>query len=153
MRFDYYFTKSKDTKGNEISDIMFKDAIDNLPELDVDFRNIEIQTIKESKTHKKHEFYFYPGFALKVRLVRDPFPKILRYFMPSIILGLFLYLTFNSEDYTDRLANLSICLLSYIEILTCMREELPEISRLTVGDMFVLTYIMTSILPIFDTVV
>ena len=82
--------------------------------------------------------------------MRDPAPKIIKGFFPSIILGLFLICTFQLEPdaLNDRLANLSICLLAYVAVLEQMRTNLPEISSLTIGDKFLMSYIITSCFPV-----
>ena len=93
---------------------------------------------------------YYPGFVFTIRTVRDPFPKIFRFFMPSIILGLFLYCTFEVDDYANRLANLGISLLVYISIMGQMRESVPELSKMTFADSFMFTYIATCLLPLYS---
>jgi len=94
--------------------------------------------------------YYYPGFVLTYKTVRDPAPKIIKGFFPSIILGLFLICTFQLEPdaLNDRLANLSICLLAYVAVLEQMRSNLPEISSMTIGDKFLVSYIVTSCFPV-----
>jgi len=77
-------------------------------------------------------------------------PKIIKGFFPSIILGIFLICTFmlQLDELNDRLANLSICLLAYVAVLEQMRCNLPEISSMTIGDKFLMTYIVTSCFPV-----
>ena len=102
---------------------------------------------KETKT----DCFYYPGFVFHFTVVRDPWPKIQRAFFPAIILGIFLYCTFDltdDGDYADRIANLSIALLTYMGILDNVRSGLPEISSLTFADKFLLSYIGTSMLPL-----
>ena len=52
------------------------------------------------------------------------------------------------DELNDRLANLSICLLAYVAVLEQMRCNLPEISSMTIGDKFLMTYIVTSCFPV-----
>ena len=47
---------------------------------------------------------------------------MIKYFIPTIVLGVFLYMTFEVEPYEDRLNNLGFCLLAYISILEGLRE-------------------------------
>ena len=103
------------------------------------------------ETGKKTDCFYYPGFIFSFSIIRDPWPKIQRAFLPSIILGIFLYCTFDltdPDDYADRIANLSIALLTYMGILDGVRSGLPEISCLTFADKFLLAYICTSLLPL-----
>ena len=60
--------------------------------------------VQENKPHKfkdadgkeqKTDCYYYPGFIFNFSIIRDPWPKIQRAFLPSIILGIFLYCTFD----------------------------------------------------------
>ena len=73
--------------------------------------------------------------------------------MPSIILGIFLYQTFDVEEYQDRLNSLAVCLLTYIAIMEDMRKELPDIPEMTVADWFMFAYIFLSLFPIFDHII
>ena len=76
--------------------------------------------------------------------------KIIRIFIPAMVVGVFLYETFWIDEFQDRLGNLSIALLTYINIMQNMRRELPEISHLTWADSFLLMWAITSLMPIFD---
>lgn len=149
IRFDFYHQSD-----NEIG---FKEGVDSLPEMDVDFAGTQIdyieekKTKKDSKTGEKIDCYYYPGFILKIKLVRDPLSKSLTYFLTSMILGGFLIATFDVVEFKDRLANLSICLLAFINILQNMRDGLPEIHHLTFRSRFVITYLSACIMPVFDT--
>ena len=73
--------------------------------------------------------------------------------MPSIILGIFLYQTFDVEEYQDRLSCLAVCLLTYIAIMEDMRKELPDIPSMTVADWFMFFYITLSMFPILDHII
>ena len=148
IRFDYYPTVS--------NDVSWKENVDALPEFDLDFLEARFEGIRE--THEEESvkdtgetvtkaYPYYPGFTYSIVSVRDPIGKILRTFLPCIFLGIFLYRTFDVPDYGERLSNLSICLLTYITILTQMKTQLPSISRLTYADRFLSVYIFTSLLP------
>ena len=136
----------------------WKNGCDNSPEFDIDFLQTKVATIEEKKPYKedeskggkKKEAYYYPGFILSFRTIRDPIPKIIKCFFPCIILGIFqvcIY-TLDTNDLNDRLANLSIVLLTYVSILDEMRSDLPEISDMTFGDKYLMIYICTSLFPI-----
>ena len=89
----------------------------------------------------------YPGFIFKINAVRDPFNKILLSFFPALILGVFTYCIFNVPDYSDKLGNVSIVLLTYLAIADNLRNNLPDISMLTFADIYIISYIMMSLLP------
>jgi len=74
----------------------------------------------------------------------------MRIFVPVIILSIFLYETFDVEEYQEKLANLAICLLTFIGIMEDMRRNLPDISMVTWADLIVITYILLSLMPILD---
>lgn len=78
---------------------------------------------------------------------------MIKFFIPSLILGVFLYMTFDVEQYEDRLANLGFCLLAYISILENMRTHIPVLSILTFGEKFVITYMVSSLIPVFDRMI
>ena len=84
----------------------------------------------------------------QIKTVRNPFPKFIRAFLPAIILGMFLWCTFDVKKYADRIANMSICMLSYIAIMETLRSNLPEMTSLTFADKFLMMYIGSSLLPL-----
>jgi len=150
-RFDFY-----EQTNNSIA---YKDDFDNCPELDLDFGEVCLKELRESKPavdkedNKKYDCFYYPGFTLKISTVRDPFSKIVRVFLPAMIIGVFLFETFDILEFHDRLNNISICLLTYIGIMQNMRSELPEISKLTYADTFLITWATASLFPIFDRLI
>lgn len=126
----------------------------------MDFAHTHINTIvekkpykvlgKDKKTYIKKDAYYYPGFTFTFKTIRDPVPKMVKCFFPCMILGLFqvcIY-TLDTNELNDRLANLSIVLLTYVAILDEMRSNLPEISDMTFGDKYLMIYICTSLFPI-----
>jgi hypothetical protein len=121
----------------------------------MDFDHTKFMRMTENKPYEdkvtkvKTNCYYHPGFIFIIKTVRDPFPKIIRAFFPAFILAIFLYRTFYVEAYEDRLANLSICLLTYIAILDQIRSSLPEISTLTFADKYLFAFIFTSLLPVY----
>ena len=113
--------------------ISWKSEVDLLAEFDIHFDATTIETILEKKPHtdkktgEKVDCWYYPGCVFKFSIVRDPQPKYLKVFFPSMILGFFLIGCFNLEvdQLADRLANLSIVLLAYIASMGELRSELP----------------------------
>ena len=101
----------------------WKPDVDTLPEFDISFKGTHFELITEKKPYKDKETgeeghaFYYPGFTFIIKTVRDPFPKLIRYYFPTVILGIFLWSTFDVAEFADRLANLSICLLSYIALM------------------------------------
>ena len=75
-----------------------------MPEFDLDYKSTLTKVIPEEKPcheitlangkKKKEIIKFYPGFKLCICTVRNPFSKIIRAFLPSLILDVFLYFTF-----------------------------------------------------------
>ena len=127
-RFDYY-----DSTDNPVS---WKPDVDLLAEFDINFDATTIETIIEKKPHdvrdedgtkRKIDCWYYPGCVFKFSIVRDPQPKYLKVFFPSLILGAFLIGCFNLEvdQLADRLANLSIVLLAYIATMGELRSDMP----------------------------
>lgn len=59
---------------------------------------------------------FYPGCKLRFKIVRDPFPKLVKCFGPCMLLGLLVITFFNFSrfDLKNRLGCVSITLLTYI---------------------------------------
>jgi hypothetical protein len=77
--------------------VSWKNECDKSPEFDMDYIETRISTIEEKKPYKqdvvggseKKDAYYYPGFVLTFRTIRDPIPKIIKCFFPCIILGIF----------------------------------------------------------------
>lgn len=94
-RFDFF-----KTMDNPIS---WKSEVDLLAEFDIHFDATTIETILEKKPHtdkktgEKVDCWYYPGCVFKFSIVRDPQPKYLKVFFPSMILGFFLIGCFNLE--------------------------------------------------------
>jgi len=87
-RFDFYRTLD-----NEIS---WKPEVGKMPELDIDFNGTHLEVIHEHKPFKPKNgretaVHYYPGFTIEIKTVRNPFPKIIRAFLPCIILDIFLH--------------------------------------------------------------
>ena len=100
-----------------------------MPELQLDENREELKLIemKEKKPYKVDQettryLFYYPGFTLQIKIHRKPWPKVIKYFVPTIVLGLFLWLTYYIEEYEDRLLSLCFCLLAFISILDSLRK-------------------------------
>ena len=122
FRFDFFPTV--------VNGHSWKEECCNLPEFDIDYQHSHFRVIQENKPHKvvdiTKKLYYYPGFEFCIRTVRDPQPKIQRAFFPCVVLGIFLYCTFDVSDiglgdtedlYATRISNLSVCLLTYVAIM------------------------------------
>ena len=103
------------------------------------------------KTKAKTKAKYYPGFTLVFHSIRDPTSKMIKVLFPSVVLLIFLIATFmlSVDDLANRLACLSICLLTYVGILDTLRSEMPQINSITYGDAFVILYIIISCTPVF----
>ena len=82
--------------------------------------------------------------------VRDPTSKLIRAFLPALAIDIFLHQTFEIRGFGDRLENLSICLLTFISIMKQLRNNLPEVSRLTFSDKFMLAQSIISLMPLME---
>ena len=104
-----------------MNEINWKPASSFLPEFDIDYKSARIVTLVESKPigKTKEKAFYYPGFTFEFRVVRDPLPKLLKSFFPSIILGGFLVSVYHLSIYNlaNRLTLLSVTLLTYIAIM------------------------------------
>ena len=127
-RFDFY-----NTVTNWLS---WKPNCDFLPEFDIDYPSTKIETLMEDKPHEikdkdgnktKIKCKYYPGFILTFYSVRNPRAKMIKVLFPSLVLFVFLCATFllSIDDLANRLMSLSICLLTYINILDTLRSEMP----------------------------
>jgi hypothetical protein len=148
--FDFY-----EQSDNSLA---FKEDVDNMPELDVNFLDLpRVEQIEEVARYKSRtetrKCFYYPGFTLVVNTTRDPFPKLVRIFLPLMILGLFLCMTFEVDEYHDRLNNLALCLLTFITIMESTRQELPDIPMLTNSDKFLIAFMVMSLSPVLDAMV
>ena len=126
-----------------------------MPELDINFiEKPYIVQIEDFAKYKKNrepiKVLWYPGFTLVVKTVRNPLPKVMRIFLPLMILGLFSRMTSEVDEYHDRLNNLALCLLTFITIMETTRSELPDISNLTTSDKYLISYMLMSLVPVLD---
>ena len=114
FRFDFYPTKK--------DEILWKSEVDQLPELDIDFKHANVGVLKEEKTLKDRggkdcKVFYYPGFIFEIATVRDPTSKMIRSFLPTILIDVFLHESVTITDLNERLANLGLCLLSFITLM------------------------------------
>lgn len=67
-----------------------------MQEFDIDFGENKPYLCKLEEWKPKtvggidYRCFYYPGFELRIKSIRDPFPKMVRIFVPSLILGMFL---------------------------------------------------------------
>ena len=82
----------------------------------------------------------------------NPKSKMIKVFFPSTMLIIFLACTYmlevGEDGLADKIGNLSIVLLTFVEILDKNRSELPSIQALTIIDGFLMFFILTSCLPL-----
>ena len=73
---------------------------------------------------------------------------MLQVYVPSGILGLYLWGCFYIEidDVANRMANLSVVLLTYVSMMGSLRVS--YVANITVGEVFMLFYLVLSLLPI-----
>jgi len=132
FRFDYYRTM--------VNELSWKPNCDFLPEFDIDYPSTSLTTLIEKKPYKvnkkdtdekgnKYMAYYYPGFTLAFTCIRNPKSKMIKVFFPSLMLIIFLLCTYrlDVDGLPDKIGNLSIVLLTFVEILDKNRSELPSI--------------------------
>ena len=122
-----------------------------LPEFEIDYRTAKMVTLVDSRPfgNKNKKAFNYPGFKFKFRVMRDPLPRIITNFFPTIVLGVLVTSIFGitRHDLNNRLTNLSVSLLTVIAIMQDGRGAIPEIGASTFSDRFVIPYILMSLLP------
>ena len=91
---------------------------------------------------------YYPLIRFNIFLIRDPMPKMIQIFVPTIILGIFLYKCTEIYDLESRMENLAIVFLAYIQLFGQLRKEVPPLNTVTYGEIFVLCFIFTSLIPL-----
>ena len=104
----------------------FKAAADFLPEYDIDYQymldlsNIdEIYQVNPKKTedHTEGPEFVFDKVEINLKMIRDPSPKIVKFFIPTLILSFFMISTFSMTTYADRSSNTSVILLSFISLI------------------------------------
>ena len=107
-------------------------------------------TLVEHKLLKGERIEYYPGLILEIRIVRDPFPKLIKFFIPIILLGILVIsiFHFNRYDKNNRLTCVSISLLTFNAMMKDINSNLPEIQFMTMADKFIIIYISMSMMPI-----
>ena len=134
--------------------ISWKKGCDFLPEFDIDYRGSNTIIIKESKPYKDKGVAgnadYYPGFTLKYNTVRNPYSKMKKSFFPTIALGIFIICIYQIKIdlIHERLQDIAICMLSFVSLLSQIRAELPEVQETTIGEQFIILYIVSSCLPL-----
>ena len=90
---------------------------------------------------------YYPGFVFSIKLVRNPIPTMMIGFLPAIVLSLVVINAFDITVYGERIANLAIIILTYINIMDQTKRDLPDIAYLTFSDKFYLCFILLCVFP------
>jgi len=102
-----------------------------LPELDFEYKHTEVEAVHETKPYRGSDYetrvfdeedmnlHYYPGFELMVMTFRDPSPKMVKAFLPALLLGVFLIATFSIpfDETGERLLGLGVVMLSYIKLM------------------------------------
>ena len=146
-RFDMY---------KQVNDISFKDAADDLPLFGLDYEKCKFEVLEESKPFKaggkEVKMFYYPGMTLYLSLPRSPQQPFLKYFLPAVIISIFITLANRIDGIADMLAVESLSLLTYIEMYNSIRGEMPPTLQVSIIEKVVLFYILYSLVPIVDTV-
>lgn len=117
-RFDFFRRWTKEISWKPFSNF--------LAEFEIDYTSARMLTLVEQKISGGETIFYYPGFLLQFKMVRDPFPKIVRFFIPTLIISTLLIGTFKTSmfDLSGRLGLLSIALLTYISLMTELSSSL-----------------------------
>jgi len=67
-------------------------------------------------------------------LIRDPRSKIIQVFLPTLILGYFLFKCISIHSVKERMENLAIVLLAYIQIFGYVRKNIPPLNTITIAE-------------------
>ena len=128
--------------------ISFKERVDNLAELDIDFNNIKMTTIKD---------YFpavmYPGFIITFGMSRDPFAKLVKHIIPVMMLDFLIMMTFQLriDKLIDRLSVVAILVLTFSHVNSQLKHNFPCIRQQTLSDKFMTMQILMTLLPILSS--
>lgn len=138
--------------------LSFKPNCDQLPLNGINYEDCEFfETIVENKPHKKDgksiKLMYYPGLIVSLKLPRSPQQPMLKYFVPAVIISVFITSANVIPELADMLAVESLSLLTYIEMYNSIREELPPTLEVTSIERLILFYILYSIVPVIDTTV
>lgn len=96
---------------------------------------------------------YYPGFIMTVELPRSPQQPMLKYFVPAVIISVFITSANVIPELADMLAVESLSLLTYIEMYNSIREEMPPTLEVSQMERLIFGYILYSVLPVIDTTV
>ena len=113
LHFDYYYSNNP---------FIYRDEVEGIPEFDVDFSSKPTNAVKSvrkkiyytDENHKVVHDDFYPKVILQLKMTREPFPRILRTFIPMYVLAIIKMSAFNMKALGERMSVLSLCMLSYI---------------------------------------
>ena len=81
---------------------------------------------------------YYPKLTFKVKMVREPFPRILMTFVPMYILAMIQLTSFRMASLGDRMGTLSLCMLTQVSLMEGYRQSLPDLKQLTFADKVIL---------------
>ena len=72
--------------------ISWKRKVDNLAELDINYKKFKIMTIYD--TYDNFPAQIYPGFILNITANRNPSSKLVKYLLPCITIKMCIICTF-----------------------------------------------------------
>jgi hypothetical protein len=100
------------------------------------------QTIKE---------LYYPGATFTLRLPRNPIQPSLQFFVPNIILSIFILAACNIEgEFADMLGTVSLSLLTLVALYSNIRDAVPDTLAITYIEKIVMLYIFYCLVPVID---
>lgn len=113
FRFDMY------RQHNQLS---YKEGADGLPEFGIDYEATRLIAIEENKEWKdekdkkspKIKLLYYPGTTLMLELPRNPVQPCIQFFLPNLILSIFIMASSNILQLSDMLATVSLSLLTLV---------------------------------------
>ena len=145
-RFDVY------RQANPIS---WKPNCDDLPQFGVHYEKSYLEPLKENKPFKKGEqqikLDYYPGMTLYIKLPRNPIQPSLQFFVPNVILSVFIACANQIEgELADMLGTVSLSLLTLVALYQQIRDNLPPTLKITYIEKIVMIYIFYSLVPVID---
>lgn len=146
VRFDVY------RQENEVA---WKKDCDALPQFGVDYEGLTINYLEEAKPFKSGgqtiKEHYYPGATYSIRLPRNPIQPSLQFFIPNILLSVFILASNNIENaYADMLGTVSLSLLTLVSMYQQIRDNLPDTLAITYIERITMLYIVYSLVPVID---
>lgn len=90
---------------DKLSNIVFKNSVDNIPEYNIDYSRRDYLLIKKETSIGKEKVQCTSAIIFQIAFYQEPWSIILSIFLPFIILIVLEYLVFLSEG--DNLSKLS----------------------------------------------